>query len=150
MPTGLSGEPEARRAWSGDGANMGTGSYSRTLLRSADRIRKQVRACLRRLALSLPPSPRATLLSARTQAHVGKLLRELGIICNTWDGLRPPPLEPWMIAFLEFATTNPELRFGLLSDGYLDRLAASPPPTLPLPQPRPSPLSSSLAASLGL
>jgi len=49
-------------------------------------------------------------------------MRELGIISDTWDGLRPTAIEPWMLAFLEFAATNPDFRFGLLSDGYLRTL----------------------------
>ena len=48
MPNGLADENVARRAWSGKGASMGTGSYSRTLLRSAGRIRRQV---------TMPPAP---------------------------------------------------------------------------------------------
>ena len=49
-------------------------------------------------------------------------MRELGIISDTWDGLRPTAIEPWMLAFLQFAATNPDFRFGLLSDGYLRSL----------------------------
>lgn len=49
-------------------------------------------------------------------------MRELGIISDTWDGLRPTAIEPWMLAFLEFGATNPDFRFGLLSDGYLRTL----------------------------
>jgi len=69
MPNGLADENVARRAWSGKGASMGTGSYSRTLLRSAGRIRRQV---------TMSPAPTRPVARTLPRPHL------------TLPGLAPP------------------------------------------------------------